>query len=102
MRKRISTTSPWPTWSAPPPPTASSTAREAGLKLVAHAGEEGPAAYVAGAVDMLEVDRIDHGNRAMEDQALVRRLAERGITLTVCPLSNLRLRGVADLRQHPL
>ena len=77
-------------------------ARAAGLKLVAHAGEEGPAAYVADAVDLLEVDRIDHGNRALEDPALVRRLAERGITLTVCPLSNLRLCGVTDLRQHPL
>ena len=77
-------------------------AREAGLKLVAHAGEEGPAAYVADAVDRLGVDRIDHGNRAMEDPSLVRRLAERGITLTVCPLSNLRLCGVTDLRRHPL
>ena len=77
-------------------------AREAGLKLVAHAGEEGPAAYVADAVDVLGVDRIDHGNRALEDPALVRRLAERGIALTVCPLSNLRLCGVTDMRQHPL
>ena len=77
-------------------------AREAGLKLVAHAGEEGPAAYVADAVDVLKVDRIDHGNRALEDPALVRRLAEQGITLTVCPLSNLRLCGVTDMRQHPL
>ena len=77
-------------------------AREAGLKLVAHAGEEGPAAYVADAVDVLGVDRIDHGNRALEDPALVRRLAELGITLTVCPLSNLRLCGVTDMRRHPL
>ena len=77
-------------------------ARDAGLKLVAHAGEEGPAAYVADAVDVLKVDRIDHGNRALEDPVLVRRLAERGITLTVCPLSNLRLCGVTDMRQHPL
>ena len=77
-------------------------AREAGLKLVAHAGEEGPAAYVADAVDRLGVDRIDHGNRALEDPSLVRRLAERGITLTVCPLSNLRLCGVTDLGRHPL
>ncbi len=77
-------------------------AREAGLKLVAHAGEEGPAAYVADAVDLLKVDRIDHGNRALEDPALVRRLAASGIPLTVCPLSNLRLRGVPDLRRHPL
>ncbi len=77
-------------------------AREAGLKLVAHAGEEGPAAYVADTVDLLKVDRIDHGNRALEDPALVRRLAASGIPLTVCPLSNLRLRGVTDLRRHPL
>ena len=77
-------------------------AREAGLKLVAHAGEEGPASYVAEAVDRLGVDRIDHGNRALDDPALVRRLAGRGMTLTVCPLSNLRLGGVSDLRQHPL
>ena len=77
-------------------------ARAAGLKLVAHAGEEGPAAYVADAVDLLKVDRIDHGNRALEDPVLVRRLADMEITLTVCPLSNLRLRGVADLEQHPL
>ena len=77
-------------------------AREAGLKLVAHAGEEGPASYVADAVDRLGVDRVDHGNRALEDPALVRRLAGRGTTLTVCPLSNLRLGGVADLKQHPL
>ena len=77
-------------------------AREAGLKLVAHAGEEGPAAYVADTVDLLKVDRIDHGNRALEDPALVRRLAASGIPLTVCPLSNLRLRSVTDLRRHPL
>lgn len=77
-------------------------AGEAGLKRVAHAGEEGPAAYVADAVDLLEVDRIDHGNRALEDPALVRRLADMGIALTVCPLSNLRLCGVTDLRRHPL
>ena len=77
-------------------------AREAGLKLVAHAGEEGPASYVAEAVDRLAVDRIDHGNRALEDPALVRRLAERGTTLTVCPLSNLRLCVVPDLKRHPL
>lgn len=77
-------------------------AREAGLRLVAHAGEEGPASYVAEAVDRLGVDRIDHGNRALEDPELVRRLAERGMTLTVCPLSNLRLGGVPDLGRHPL
>ena len=77
-------------------------AREAGLRLVAHAGEEGPASYVAEAVDRLGVERVDHGNRALEDPALVRRLAGQGIALTVCPLSNLRLCGVPDMREHPL
>ncbi len=78
------------------------TARGDGLKVVAHAGEEGPAAYVADAVDLLKLDRIDHGNRAMEDPALVARLAQMGIAFTVCPLSNLRLCGVGDLAEHPL
>jgi adenosine deaminase len=77
-------------------------ARERGLKLVAHAGEEGPPAYVYEALDLLHVDRIDHGNRALEDPALVRRLAASGMTLTVCPLSNLKLCGVPDLAVHPL
>ena len=77
-------------------------AREKGLKLVAHAGEEGPPAYVYEALDLLQVDRIDHGNRAMEDAALVERLAGMGMTLTVCPLSNLKLCVVTDLADHPL
>jgi len=77
-------------------------ARDLGLRLTAHAGEEGPPDYVWGALDALHVDRIDHGNRALEDPALVQRLAERGITLTVCPLSNLKLCVVADLADHPL
>lgn len=77
-------------------------ARERGLKLVAHAGEEGPPAYVWEALDLLHVDRIDHGNRALEDPALVRRLAAEGMTLTVCPLSNLKLCVVDDLKAHPL
>jgi adenosine deaminase len=77
-------------------------ARERGLKLVAHAGEEGPPAYVWEALDILGVDRIDHGNRALEDPVLVRRLAARGMTLTVCPLSNLKLCVVDDMTQHPL
>jgi adenosine deaminase len=77
-------------------------ARERGLKLVAHAGEEGPPQYVWEALDVLHVDRIDHGNRALEDPALVRRLAEAGMTLTVCPLSNLKLCVVDDLKAHPL
>jgi adenosine deaminase len=76
--------------------------RERGLKLCAHAGEEGPPAYVYEALDLLHVDRIDHGNRALEDAALVRRLAAGRMTLTVCPLSNLKLCVVADLKAHPL
>src|SRR5437868_5170885 len=77
-------------------------ARERGLKLVAHAGEEGPPAYVWEALDVLGVDRIDHGNRALEDPALVKRLAAEGMALTVCPLSNLKLCVVDDLTAHPL
>lgn len=76
--------------------------RERGLKLVAHAGEEGPPEYVWEALDVLGVDRIDHGNRALEDAALVKRLAAEGMTLTVCPLSNLKLCVVDDLKSHPL
>ncbi|MBB4614163.1 adenosine deaminase [Novosphingobium taihuense] len=77
-------------------------AREKGLKLTAHAGEEGPPEYVHEALDLLQVDRIDHGNRALEDGALVRRLAGDGMTLTVCPLSNLKLCVVGDLAGHPI
>lgn len=77
-------------------------AREQGLKLVAHAGEEGPPDYVRDSIDLLHIDRIDHGNRSMEAPDLVTRLAAMGITLTVCPLSNLKLRGVSDMREHPL
>lgn len=77
-------------------------AREAGFRLVAHAGEEGPPAYVAGALDALAVERIDHGVRAMEDSALVARLATAKVPLTVCPLSNLKLCVVDDLAAHPL
>jgi adenosine deaminase len=77
-------------------------AGERGLKRVAHAGEEGPPEYVWEALDVLHVDRIDHGNRALEDPALVKRLAADGMTLTVCPLSNLKLCGVSDLKLHPL
>ena len=77
-------------------------ARDLGLKVMVHAGEEGPPAYVWEAVDLIAVDRIDHGNRALEDDALVRRLAADGTTLTVCPLSNLKLCVVPDLAAHPL
>jgi adenosine deaminase len=81
---------------------AFAAARERGLKLVAHAGEEGPPEYVREALDVLHVDRIDHGNRSLEDAALVRRLVDEGMTLTVCPLSNLKLCVVKDLKDHPL
>ena len=77
-------------------------AGERGLKRVAHAGEEGPPDYVWQALDLLQVDRIDHGNRALEDQALISRLAKAGTTLTVCPLSNLKLCVVNSLSAHPL
>jgi len=78
------------------------SARAKGLHLFAHAGEEGPPAYVWEALDLLKIDRIDHGNRALEDEALVARIAKDGLTLTVCPLSNLSLCVVHDLTQHPL
>ena len=77
-------------------------ARDAGFFLTAHAGEEGPPSYVWEALDMLGVARIDHGNRSLEDEALVGRLARDRVPLTVCPLSNLRLRVVEDLAHHPL
>jgi adenosine deaminase len=77
-------------------------ARLEGFRLVAHAGEEGPPEYVWEALDILGVDRIDHGNRSLEDDALVTRLARDQIALTVCPLSNLRLCVVTNLKQHPL
>lgn len=77
-------------------------ARDEGLLLVAHAGEEGPAPYVWEALDILDVDRIDHGNRSLDDSDLVQRLVEDEMTLTVCPLSNLKLCVVNDMKQHPL
>jgi len=77
-------------------------ARERGLRLVAHAGEEGPPEYVREALDVLHIERLDHGNRSLEDAQLVERLRESQMTLTVCPLSNQRLGSVRDLRRHPL
>ncbi|MEM6856444.1 MAG: adenosine deaminase [Pseudomonadota bacterium] len=76
--------------------------RELGLKLVAHAGEEGPPEYVWQALDVLEIDRIDHGNRALEDAGLVDRIAKEGLTLTVCPLSNLKLCVIDDIADSPV
>lgn len=77
-------------------------ARERGLKLVAHAGEEGPPEYVTQALDVLKIDRVDHGVRSAEDAALVARLAGEKIALTVCPLSNLKLCVFDDLTKHTL
>jgi adenosine deaminase len=77
-------------------------ARAMGLRAVAHAGEEGPPEYVWGALDALGAERIDHGVRALEDPDLVRRLVEEQIPLTVCPQSNVKLKVVSDLTQHPL
>ena len=77
-------------------------ARRLGLRAVAHAGEEGPAGYVAGALDDLGVERVDHGVRSLEDPELVARLVRDRVPLTVCPLSNVALRVVDELEEHPL
>ncbi|MFC9786180.1 adenosine deaminase [Rhodococcus sp. NPDC127528] len=77
-------------------------ARANGLRTVAHAGEEGPPDYIRQALDLLRVERIDHGVRCLEDEELVARLVEEQVPLTVCPLSNVRLRVVENLAQHPL
>jgi adenosine deaminase len=73
-----------------------------GLHRVAHAGEEGPPAYISAALDVLHAERIDHGVRCLEDPELVQRLARAEVPLTVCPLSNVKLRVVRDLAHHPL
>ncbi len=77
-------------------------ARAEGLHAVAHAGEEGPPSYIWGALDVLGVERIDHGVRAVEDDTLLARLAADRMPLTICPLSNLKLKVVDDLADHPL
>lgn len=77
-------------------------ARELGLRVTAHAGEEGPPEYVHEALDLLKVERIDHGNRALEDETLVERLAGEGMTFTVCPLSNLRLCVIDKIEDSPV
>ena len=77
-------------------------AHDEGFLTVAHAGEEGPPEYVWEALNLLHVHRIDHGNRSMEDDKLVTELANRKMCLTVCPQSNLKLRVVDDLKNHPL
>lgn len=77
-------------------------AKKDGFKVVAHAGEEGPADYVKQAIELLQVDRIDHGNRCLDDEILTAQIAHKGLALTVCPLSNLKLRVVKDLKDHPI
>lgn len=77
-------------------------AKEQGYRLVAHAGEEGPPSYIEDALDVLGVERIDHGVRCLEDPALVERLVRDRVPLTVCPLSNVRLRVVDKAQDHPL
>lgn len=77
-------------------------AREEGYLTVAHAGEEGPAEYIWEALDLLKITRNDHGNRCMDDDTLVDRLVEEQMPLTLCPLSNLELQVVPDLRNHPI
>ena len=77
-------------------------ARAEGLHVVAHAGEEGPPEYIWQALDILGAERIDHGVRALEDPALIERLVDEEIPLTVCPLSNVRLRVFDSLSDHPL
>lgn len=77
-------------------------AADEGLLLVAHAGEEGPAAYIWEALDLLHIARLDHGNRCLDDDRLVDELVRRQMALTVCPLSNLKLCVVKDLHDHSL
>ena len=75
---------------------------ELGYKLCAHAGEEGPAEYIWGSLNLLKVDRIDHGNRCLDDAKLVQHLAEIQMPLTLCPLSNLELKVIQDLKNYRL
>ena len=77
-------------------------AREQGYRLVAHAGEEGPASYIRDALDILKVERIDHGVAAITDTPLMARLAQERIPLTVCPLSNLKLKVIETMADHPM
>ena len=77
-------------------------ARDEGFHIVAHAGEEGPPEYIVEALDLLKVERVDHGNTCLKDEALVDRLVKEQIPLTVCPLSNTKLCVVDDMKNHPL
>lgn len=75
---------------------------EEGFKSVAHAGEEGPTEYIYEALDLLKISRLDHGNTSLQDEMLVKRLVDEKMALTICPLSNLKLQVVKDLKNHPL
>lgn len=75
---------------------------EQGYKLVAHAGEEGPADYIWEALDILNVERIDHGNRCLDDKALIQRLLDANMALTLCPLSNVALKVIQKMEEHPV
>ena len=79
-----------------------SACRKMGFKLMAHAGEEGPANYISDSLTLLKIDRIDHGNRCLDDDALVQRIVKEQKGLTVCPLSNLKLQVVKSLEVHPI
>ena len=77
-------------------------AKEMGFKAVAHAGEEGPAQYIWDSLNLLHIDRLDHGNRSLEDEDLVQELVKRDMALTICPLSNLKLQVVKKMELHPI
>ena len=77
-------------------------AENAGIGRTAHAAEEGPAQYIAEALDILHVQRIDHGRRLVEDTALMKRVADEGIMLTLCPISNVSLKGVPSIKEMPI
>ena len=79
-----------------------SKAMDEGFITVAHAGEEGPAEYIWEAINVLKVSRIDHGNRSLDDEQLINHIAQKQIPLTLCPLSNLELKVVENLKDHPL
>lgn len=77
-------------------------AKSEGMKLVAHAGEEGSAEYVREAITVLEIDRIDHGNKCLDDEDLVQKIIEKNLALTVCPLSNVMLKNTVSMSEHPI
>lgn len=77
-------------------------AKQEGFRLMAHAGEEGPLEYIHEAIDLLQVDRIDHGNTSLQSEALLAKIAKKQLALTLCPLSNLKLKVVDNLEDYPI